>query len=225
MQKPMVLLFSCAAIAAAATGETGIPEKNIAKLKLLIRVVDLANTPAWMLRKASALTQTLLSEAGVDVEWLPTCRIAAPQHASLYSPDCAAALRGVAAELVIRLLDDNMTSPQVSDLALAYTNLQTGGIYVYEAHIRTSHLAETARRYALLGLVMAHETGHYLGLKHAGEGVMRSEFRPMDVEAAALSRLQFSREEAVKLRDGAARWTGTSSLARAKSASGTGESR
>lgn len=202
MHSPLLLLIHCVTLlASSAANGAPAPNKNLPKPKLPIRVVDLAWVPNWILDKASRLTQEMLRRAGVDTEWLPACRVTETRDASHYAPECAAAMRGVADEVVIRLVDQRMVAPEVSDWALGFTNLTSGNVYVYYSRIEKSHLADIQRRPALLALVMTHETGHYLGLRHTEDGIMRPDVRPMDVEDTNLRRIQFAGEEARALRE------------------------
>jgi Xaa-Pro aminopeptidase len=59
--------------------------------------------------------------------------------------------------------------------------------------------AELARHF--IGLTIAHEIGHGLGLRHSASGVMKPDADMDDMLALRQSRLRFASREAVRMRE------------------------
>ena len=56
---------------------------------------------------------------------------------------------------------------------------------------------------------MAHEIGHFMGLGHRPEGIMKGDFNSRDLHHAAAGWLRFDEGDARELRDAAALVRGT----------------
>ena len=52
----------------------------------------------------------------------------------------------------------------------------------------------------MLACAIAHEIGHLMGLKHGAYGIMKPNFEPRDIWAAAMAELHFTTEDARSLR-------------------------
>lgn len=175
---------------------------------LTIRIVDAAEVPEQTLKRASEAARAELRQAGIETEWLPACRVTNPRVLET-DADCISAIRGQTAALVIRILGQKMISPNIASGVLGTINRENGLVYVFYSRIENSKIADIPHRSALLAAVMVHETGHLLGLAHSLAGIMRAEFRAVDVHEALLSRLAFSPDEADQLRKSALIWTST----------------
>ena len=156
---------------------------------LELQVHTYASLDAANLAVARQRTETLLGTAGIRIIW----RVCAEGN-------CAKPPFGVSS-LVVRLLpavsaiDPTRTGEVVRDEGSATTQ-----ILVYLG--RNAAMAEKMRLLTgdLVGLTIAHEVGHVLGLPHSASGPMKAQFNPADVVRARTSAFRFSKTAGATMR-------------------------
>jgi hypothetical protein len=146
-----------------------------------------------VLHRAKEEAAWLLKSACVDPIWIP-CLVVSVSNLT----PCPAPVHAI--ELHI------LSSPPTNDfredtMGIAMPHLGSGD----HAGVFLSRVRETAARNVgiievsdLLGYVMAHEIGHLLlhSTSHSSGGLMRAEFRPVDLKKAGQRQLKFTPEEA-----------------------------
>jgi hypothetical protein len=146
-----------------------------------------------MLHQAKGEAAWLLKSACVDLTWVP-CLVV---NRSNLTP-CQAPVRAI--ELHV------LSSPATNDfsedtMGIAMPHFGSGD----HAGVFLSRVRQTAARSVgsidvsvLLGYVMAHEIGHVLlhSTTHSSDGLMRKEFRPVDLRKAGQRQLRFTQEQA-----------------------------
>jgi hypothetical protein len=146
-----------------------------------------------VLHRAKEQAAWLLKSVCVDLAWVP-CLVVSRSNLT----PCQAPVRAM--ELHI------LSSPATNDfredtLGIAMPHLGSGD----HAGVFLSRVRQTAARNTgiievpdLLGYVMAHEIGHLLlhSTTHSSEGIMRAEYRPVDLKKAGQRQLKFTPEQA-----------------------------
>ena len=157
---------------------------------LELRVKTYASIDAANLAVAQQTAEAVLASGGLQIAW----RICG-------DGDCTDSTSG-AHFLVVRLLpimkqlDPSVTGEVVRDRATARPQ-----IFVYLA--RNAAMAEQMRQVTgyLVGLTIAHEVGHALGLVHSRSGPMKAQFNPADIAASRTTPLEFTKEAGKTMRE------------------------
>jgi hypothetical protein len=172
-----------------------------ADVTVQLRVFPHAVVDAPTLQLARETATDLLESAGVGVHW---------RDCPMGDPACGS--EAAARSITVRLLPTRLSGGHVCGQAIG--DLVSGAtVLVYVP--RTTELARTVRLSAagrsnpalatleaghLLGLTIAHEVGHALGLIHATSGVMKARLVIEDVLALRASRLMFMPREGARMR-------------------------
>ena len=168
---------------------------------------DVHNVPVKLFNDAAVSKRLLNSAAGdaawilksacVEVAWVPC----PPVSRSQMSP-CAAPVGA----LELHVLPDPLTNDFHGDtLGMAMPHLDAGdraAIFVSRARATAALYPEIVGVDDVMGCVMAHELGHLLlhSNTHSSEGIMRAEFRQIDLINGVQRRLVFTPAERESIR-------------------------
>ena len=185
----MRLLAAGFLIVAAAWG--GSPRREA----LTVRIFDYAPVPSDTLQQALLVSKAIFSKAGVDTTWL-TCRPSVDERRTCDPPIQPT-------EVLLRILSQSADKKTLASgaLGLVLRNKQTAtALYVF--YRRVEHVARLAPYdpSVLLGMVLAHEVGHFLGLDDGLGGIMRSSFHRIEMMQTAAGALTFDKDQASHLR-------------------------
>lgn len=152
---------------------------------------------------AGRTVRTLLATAGIPIEWRD-CR--APR------PECDESTRGrVTVGVRLRPLAkaaDGLICGEVTrdylnrPVVVAYLRPHADLVSAFRFHVagRSNPALGQIRLGHLVGLTLAHEVGHWLGLAHAASGVMKARPALEEVTALASERLAFESQQGSRLR-------------------------
>jgi hypothetical protein len=188
-------LLACGTLAAA---PASVPGPDIA---VQLRVFPHAVVDAPTLHRTRETVTALLAAARVRIEW---------RDCPLADPSCGGPAPSEA--IVVRLLPSRVAGGHVFGKTAHHPDRDATVLLFVP---RTFELAHTVRLSPagrsnpalatlepgdVLGLTMAHEVGHALGLRHAASGVMKARFAIDDLVALRVSRLTFSPGEGASMR-------------------------
>jgi hypothetical protein len=163
-----------------------------------VLVSDYANVTAHTLALSIDAASTLLSRAGVKVEWVTCTRTSKVQT----SFDCG---RLEPLDIQLRILDEGRAKKVAlnpGNLGYAVGSDGFGSIAAVFLNRATDlERLELASAGAILGAAIAHEIGHLLLAErgHATDGLMRAEWNEADLEALAQGGMNFSPSQAKQM--------------------------
>jgi hypothetical protein len=168
-----------------------------------LRVIVHGSMDAASLALARESAVALLATAGIAAEW----RTCGSGGADCSGPD------GPVPVAVLLLPTRKTSDPAVCGDATRDGRTGVGTVLIYvPRHVelaqefrsspgtRLNPALATVQAGHLVGLTMAHEVGHVLGLVHAGAGVMKARPNVGEIVALQTSQLRFAAAEAMRMR-------------------------
>ena len=146
------------------------------------------------LRLAKGEAAWLLKSVCVVVDWVP-CAVVSVSHPE----PCAAPSRAIELHILPSPLTDGFT-----ETAMGFAFLSRGNAAVFLSRVRQLEASNLGiiDLSGLLGHVMAQEIGHLMlnSSVHSSEGLMRADFRRVDLKKAAQRQLLFTAGQATAIR-------------------------
>jgi hypothetical protein len=188
-------------LALVTTASTGQEFGSASAPVLVVRACAETGVDDATLMRATAEAERLLSAAGVTTKWRVCQRQGPGETTSGVAPDAVVILSAR------RLAKDSAEcgvasrgSPAVGTALVSVPCVAefTGRLARHPAYRAHPFLA-SGRHDDFLGVLVAHEIGHLLGLRHARAGVMRARLDADDIVAFRSKKLWFSAEERARL--------------------------
>jgi hypothetical protein len=185
-----------------ATAATGAQTNPTSSLGLVVHVCAETDVDDATLRRAATVAERLMTSAGAIATW----RICKRNERSDGWNDVAP---HIVAILLSRRLGKEPDKCGVADRGTRSVGTALLSVPCLEEFTRRiarmsgyrSHPQLASGRYDdFLGVLVAHEIGHLLGLGHARTGVMRSRLNVDDLVAFRADTLRFTPKEAARLR-------------------------
>jgi hypothetical protein len=180
------------------TGKTQRTPAGKRNAQLSIWVENWAHVSTVTLAGAEKVATVVFQKAGIDVGWRVVSFLKEP-------PPAASLVRQPAANIVVRInQSQDMGYPQPS---LGFRWQRGPGdvraiVFIdrVEGFARRHHVSSGTP--TLVGCAVAHEIGHLLlGAAHSSTGIMRAEWNSHDAWLATHGILEFSHEQAKKMRE------------------------
>lgn len=174
-----------------------------AKLGITIRVYNYAQVPASELARAETGAASILREAGIETAWLD-CALS--EEELKMNPVCEHAAGP--AELWLKILPQSMARRSgFPDTTMGFALLSSDGrrgseSFVFYRWVERLAEMDYAPRHAILAHAMAHEIGHLLlgTNSHFPVGIMRADWTQKDLQCISREGLQFTSEQAERMR-------------------------
>jgi hypothetical protein len=177
---------------------------------LTVRLYDLANVPAGMLERASAVATQELAQAGVMVTWEKGDSTSLEARITDMSDPRSGPARGGREYLAVRLVHGIPAGVYAGATGYALPFARQGAhatIFYDRVENLLSSSAVGPSVCKILGGAMAHEIGHVLlgSKEHSAQGIMKACWGPAEFRLLACNRLLFTPENSAAMRAGAYR--------------------
>ena len=169
--------------------ETPEDQGSKAELKLTVSVYNMAKVHGLPLDRAEKQASRVFREAGIELEWKQCpCNLASEPT-------------DVMLRIIPRLFASNSAGFRSEHLGFAPSG-QQGGVLATIFYNRIEDLTRGGDASCVLGHAVAHELGHLLLGQdaHSPAGLMRAHWTREDLKLAARGCLQFTSEQAERLR-------------------------
>lgn len=165
----------------------------IAPEVLMVVVIDTAQTPTPLLKKAVAIAHNVFLIAGIETVWR-VCRLKGPTQ----SCECSSRVNSLHVTVV-------PTDPAMRKYSAMGRAMTVAGVPATDALAFFQPLKNFSERAEqplslILGCVIVHEIGHLLGLRHSPSGIMKPTFTEHDMESAVTGGLNFTPQEGYAIR-------------------------
>jgi hypothetical protein len=173
--------------------ETPTAQGSRPTLKITMLVYNMANVPAVILDRAEQQASGIYRQNGIELEW-KQCPC-----------DLALGPTDVMLRIIPRLFASNSAGFRSDHLGFAASSQQRG-VLATIFYNRVEDLTRGGDPSCILGHAIAHELGHLLLGQdaHSTTGLMQAHWTRDDLKLAARGCLQFTSEQAERLRAGVA---------------------
>ena len=202
VSKRFSFLAGCVVLVGTATDVFARARDAVPSL-LALSVFNDASIPARVLAEAESRAGRILSQAGIQVEWLNCEPGGSPVPDQFAKPSPCSSI-AYPAHLSLRVV---LSGQAIRDdiFGEAYANSEGQGAYInlYYAHVVKSNAHTFLGEGELLGYIMAHEVGHLLlGTgSHGNEGIMQGHWEEVQLSDAGKGKLWFTPLQAASMRE------------------------
>jgi hypothetical protein len=153
---------------------------------------------------ARAVATALLEAAGITIDWRDCDALVACLHGASVGVSIDVRLLPIARprqdDASGDVVQEPLGAPPIVLIYLPVIDEKVGRFRLGPIG-RSNPSMSRLRRGHLIGVTIAHEIGHALGLRHSARGVMKPDLEEDDILAVCESRFAFLKTERVRMRD------------------------
>lgn len=177
--------------------------RDTAPAALTLSVFNDAYVPAEVIAQAEGRAGHILSQAGIEVEWL-NCGTGGSHVPDQFEQASPCSSIAYPSHLSVRILL-SVKSVRENILGEAFADSEGEGTYInlFYRHLAKSNAQELLVEGDLLGCVIAHEVGHLLlgTNSHGPEGIMQGRWEEAQLRDAGKDNLHFTQPQAASMRE------------------------